>query len=45
MPKAAGETAVEPYAELFSHGADIGVRGVGPTCAMRAAISCALANR
>jgi SHS2 domain-containing protein len=27
------ETRVEPYAELFPHGADVGVRGVGPTCA------------
>jgi tRNA nucleotidyltransferase (CCA-adding enzyme) len=25
--------AVEPHAELFPHGADVGVRGVGPTCA------------
>ena len=24
---------VEPHAELFPHGADVGVRGVGPTCA------------
>jgi tRNA nucleotidyltransferase (CCA-adding enzyme) len=24
---------VEPLAELFPHGADVGVRGVGPTCA------------
>jgi SHS2 domain-containing protein len=27
------ETTVKPYAELFPHGADVGVRGVGPTCA------------
>lgn len=25
--------SIEPRAELFAHGADIGVRGVGPTCA------------
>jgi SHS2 domain-containing protein len=30
---AVGETAIEAYAELFPHGADVGVRGVGPTCA------------
>jgi protein archease len=24
---------VEPQAELFPHGADIGIRGIGPTCA------------
>ena len=23
--------AIEPHAELFAHGADIGVRGIGPT--------------
>jgi SHS2 domain-containing protein len=26
-------SVVEPHAELFPHGADVGVRGVGPTCA------------
>jgi SHS2 domain-containing protein len=26
-------STVEPYAELFPHDADIGVRGVGPPCA------------
>ena len=26
-------SAVEPRAELFPHDADIGVRGIGPTCA------------
>jgi len=25
--------SVEPHAELFPHSADIGVRGIGPTCA------------
>lgn len=24
-------SAIEPHAELFAHGADIGVRGIGPT--------------
>ena len=32
MPKPAGASAVEPRAELFPHGADVGIRGVGPTC-------------
>ena len=32
MPKQAGASAVEPRAELFPHGADVGIRGVGPTC-------------
>jgi tRNA nucleotidyltransferase (CCA-adding enzyme) len=27
------EFPVEPYAELFPQGADVGLRGVGPTCA------------
>jgi len=31
MTKKAGGSAVVPHAELFPHGADIGVRGVGPT--------------
>ncbi len=26
-------SVIEPRAELFPHGADIGVRGIGPTCA------------
>ena len=25
--------AIEPHAELFAHDADVGVRGIGPTCA------------
>ena len=32
MQKPAGASAVEPRAELFPHGADVGIRGVGPTC-------------
>ena len=31
MTKPAGGSAVEPHAELFPHGADVGVRGIGPT--------------
>jgi tRNA nucleotidyltransferase (CCA-adding enzyme) len=31
MTKPAREAAVEPHAELFPHGADVGVRGIGPT--------------
>jgi SHS2 domain-containing protein len=31
MPKAPGGSPIEPHAELFPHGADVGVRGVGPT--------------
>jgi len=31
MTKPAREAAVEPLAELFPHGADVGVRGIGPT--------------
>lgn len=31
MTKPAERSAVEPRAELFPHGADVGVRGVGPT--------------
>ena len=32
MQKPAGASAVEPRAVLFPHGADVGIRGVGPTC-------------
>ena len=31
MTQAPPPSAVEPHPELFPHGADIGVRGVGPT--------------
>ena len=31
MTKPAEGSAVEPHAELFPHGADVGVRGIGPT--------------
>jgi tRNA nucleotidyltransferase (CCA-adding enzyme) len=31
MTKPAKESPVEPHAELFPHGADVGVRGIGPT--------------
>jgi SHS2 domain-containing protein len=31
MTKTAGGSAVVPHAELFPHGADVGVRGIGPT--------------
>ena len=31
MTKPAEGSAAEPHAELFPHGADIGVRGIGPT--------------
>jgi SHS2 domain-containing protein len=33
MTTSTGGSPVAPYAELFPHGADVGVRGVGPTCA------------
>jgi tRNA nucleotidyltransferase (CCA-adding enzyme) len=32
MTTPARESPVEPHAELFLHGADVGVRGIGPTC-------------
>jgi len=31
MPKVPGGSPIEPHAELFPHGADVGVRGIGPT--------------
>jgi SHS2 domain-containing protein len=31
MTTPAGESAIESHAELFPHGADVGVRGIGPT--------------
>jgi hypothetical protein len=31
MTTPAGESAIEPHAELSPHGADIGVRGIGAT--------------
>ena len=31
MTKSAGGSAIETRAELFPHGADVGVRGIGPT--------------
>jgi tRNA nucleotidyltransferase (CCA-adding enzyme) len=31
MTKPTEGSAVEPHAELFPHGADVGVRGIGPT--------------
>jgi SHS2 domain-containing protein len=33
MTTSTGGSTVASYAELFPHGADVGVRGVGPTCA------------
>jgi tRNA nucleotidyltransferase (CCA-adding enzyme) len=33
MTTSTGASPVAPFAELFPHGADVGVRGVGPTCA------------
>ena len=32
MTKPTQRSPVEPRAELFPHGADVGIRGVGPTC-------------
>jgi hypothetical protein len=31
MTTPAGESAIELHAELFPRGADVGVRGIGPT--------------
>jgi hypothetical protein len=31
MTTPAGVSAIEPHAELFPHGADVRVRGIGPT--------------
>jgi SHS2 domain-containing protein len=33
MTSSTGGSPVAPYGELFPHGADVGVRGVGQTCA------------